>query len=162
MSVKYRQLTSEELAELEKEFVDFLVVNGITADSWESMKQEENEKAQRMIELFSDVVFEGVMRKARYIDHVASDSLYCFHFLDQEVQLVGLEDTTGTIDFTQEDALNKLQHSIPTGVKVFFQKKSYQEQREVEVFDLIKAGAEVSEGQLFKQLSLLYASSQVS
>ena len=162
MSVKYRRLTPEELSELEKEFIDFLVVNGITADVWEKMKIEENEKANRMIELFSDVVFEGVTRKASFLDHVSANTLYAFHYLENEVQLVGIEDASKTLDFTQKETLGLLQTSAPDGVKVFFKAKPYQKQREQEVFDLIKAGAQVSDGELFKQLSLLYASSQVS
>lgn len=160
MSVKYRRLTTDELEELEKEFVDFLVVNGITADVWETMKKEENEKAERMIDLFSDVVFEGVTRKAQFLDYVSSSTRYCFHFLEKEIQLVGIEDTTGSLDFTQSGALEQLKDHVPAGVKVFYQTKAYQKQREMEVFDLIKAGATVSDGHLFKQLSLLYASSQ--
>ena len=43
---KYRLLSSDELKALEKEFVEYLVVNGITADEWERLKKEENDKAK--------------------------------------------------------------------------------------------------------------------
>ena len=38
--VKYRALTHEELESMEKEFIDFLVLNGITGEDWEKLKNE--------------------------------------------------------------------------------------------------------------------------
>jgi len=58
---KYRILSSEELELLEKEFIEFLVINGITADEWQKIKASEPEKTKKFIELFSDVVFEKLM-----------------------------------------------------------------------------------------------------
>ena len=162
MSVKYRRLTSEELSELEKEFIDFLIVNGITADLWLAMKSKETEKAERMVELFSDVIFEGTLRKTQYADHVSASSMYSFHFLEREIHLVGVEDTIGQLDFTQKDTLTKLSQSIPKGLKVFFEAKNFKVDRQKDIFDLTTNGAEISDGQLFKQLSLLYAVSQDS
>ena len=63
----YRRLNTEELASLEKEFIDFLVVNGITAPDWEQMKKDNPENSDQMIELFSEVVFEGIFRKTKFL-----------------------------------------------------------------------------------------------
>lgn len=46
---KYRLLTHEELIELEKEFIDFLILNSIVASDWMKIKNEEPEKATRFI-----------------------------------------------------------------------------------------------------------------
>jgi hypothetical protein len=159
MTVKYRRLTFEELRELEKEFVDYLVVNGITAEEWVTIKQKENTKAEQIIDLFSDVVFEGVMRKARFADHVSASSLMCFQFNEQEIVLTALEDTSGLLDFTQDDTFDRLKSQVPKGVKVYQQTKPYQKRREDEIFNLVQNGAQLSDGRLFKHLSLLYAAS---
>ena len=37
--MKYRRLTNEELAELEKEFVRFLVSNTVTSEDWEKINE---------------------------------------------------------------------------------------------------------------------------
>ena len=50
---KYRLLTLEELQELEKEFVEYLVLNGITADDWEKIKKENPSSARHIIELLN-------------------------------------------------------------------------------------------------------------
>ena len=59
--MKFRRLTNEELQELEKEFVQFLVSNTVTADDWEKIKEDNPERAEGLIEIFSDIVFEKVI-----------------------------------------------------------------------------------------------------
>ena len=160
MDVKYRRLSSDELVELQKEFVEYLVVNGITADEWERMKQADLSKAERIIDLFSDVVFEGVFRKARFLEHVSPDQLFTFHAMEEKILLIGITDETGSLDFTLPETFEQLKREVPGGLKIFQQEKPYQKQREVELFELVQKGAQLSDGGLFKQLSLLYASTQ--
>ena len=64
---KYRLLTIEELQEMEKEFVDYLILNGIYSDDWVSLKNDDPDKVQKIIHLFSDVVFENIMRKTQFL-----------------------------------------------------------------------------------------------
>ena len=66
--LKYKRLSIEQLKELEKEFVDFLVVNGILAEDWLKLKETDPDKAEQMVDLFSDVVFEGILRKTDFIE----------------------------------------------------------------------------------------------
>lgn len=160
MKVKYRRLSSDELKELEKEFVEYLVVNGIIANDWERMKQEDSSKAERIVDLFSDVVFEGVFRKANYLVHQAPEQLFAFHALEEKIILVGIIDETGQLDFTLPETFDQLKQEIPMGLKVFQQEKKYVKQRELELFEMVQGGAYISDGQLFKQLSLLYATTQ--
>ena len=65
---KYRILTKDELKNFETEFVNYLVVNGIAADDWVKMKDQEPEKASKIVELFSDVIMEGVLRKVNFVE----------------------------------------------------------------------------------------------
>ena len=142
---------------MEKDFVDFLVVNGITADEWVRLKAHEGKKANRIIDLFSEVVFESTLRKVRFLDHISASRIIAFQAFEKQILMVALEDSSGTIDFTVANPLRQLEGSVPTGVKVYQQSKSYQKQREIELFELCNGGAEISDGSLFKQLSLLYA-----
>lgn len=75
---KYRLLTIEELKELENEFVEFLVLVGITADDWVKIKCEKPDKADSMITLFSDVVFEKIMRKTQFPERRRSNDIRTF------------------------------------------------------------------------------------
>ncbi len=151
MNVKYRSLTQEELTEFEKEFIDFLVVNGITADEWVKIKSDDVEKANTIIDKFSDVIFEGTMRKVEFLEFISEKSIKCFQCLEKEIVLVG-------VDATAESDINFLK-DLPSAdfehLEVYTTSKRYQKQREVELFDLIKNGAKISDGTRFKQLCLL-------
>ena len=54
--MKYTRIPSDELEKLEDEFVNFLVVNGITADDWVAIKENEPMNAAEIVDQFSDVV----------------------------------------------------------------------------------------------------------
>jgi hypothetical protein len=149
-TMKYRKLSSNELEELEKEFVDFLIVNGITADVWVDLKEKDNSKADSIIDSFSDVVFEGVFRKVKYLEFVTPTSLKCFQCLENEIILVGLDsENSSDIDFTANDWMSNLKN-----VKIYNSSKVYKEVRELELFNMVQKGASISDGTLFKKLCL--------
>ena len=149
--MKYRKLSGDELKELEKEFIDFLIVNGITADVWEDLKVKNIAKADLIIDSFSDVVFEGIFRKVKYLDFVTPNSIKCFQCLDNEIVLIGLDsDNTSEIDFTTNDWLSNLKN-----VKIYNSSKVYHDVRELELFNMIQKGASISDGELFKKLCLM-------
>ena len=149
---KYRALNIEELESLEKEFVDFLVLNGIMHDDWIKMKVKDPIGAQKMTELFSDVVWEGILRKTKHLDFRSKHSIKCFQCLDDKIVLVGV-DSTQTDMSSAEFAKLKTQ-DYPDDVVAFTTEKKYSKVRELEIFEMLNWGCEISEGQLFKELCL--------
>ncbi len=149
--MKYRKLTKDELEVFEKEFIQFLVINGITADEWLKIKLNQKPKAERIIEQFSDVIFESVLRKTKYIDFIAPHSIKCFQFLNDKVVMVGVDAPKDSkIDFTSQ-----LKASDYSDLEVYTTSKPYQKERSEELFNLIQAGAQISDGSRFKKLCLL-------
>lgn len=147
---KYRLLDTEELTAFEKEFVEFLVINGITVDDWIKMKDNEPEKTANIITLFSDVIFEKLMRQTQYIIQRSRDRISCFHYQAEQAILVGIETDDDTIDL-----LKMNNNTIPTaGVSIFSTTKKYTKQRELELFEMIQSGAEISDGSLYKAICL--------
>ena len=151
---KYRKLTSEELTALEKEFIDYLIVNGITADDWVKLKEEEPDKAEDIIKLFSDVVLESVLRKVQYLEFRAAQDIKTFQCLTEKIVLVGMTTEEDSIDFTDETFFTKAARNSPSGVKVYTTDKAYHKTRELELFDMIQAGCQIADGKLFKTLSV--------
>lgn len=151
--VKYRALTQEELRLMEKEFVEFLVVNGITAAEWTTIKEKDKDKAVKFTELFSDVVFEKMMRKTSYVTKRMGEILMSFYFGNEQANMILAE------GWQVEKPLNELVKEDLQGKKLQLssQSKSYQKTRESELFQLIQGGAEVSDGQLHKWLSNMLA-----
>ncbi len=147
---KYRLLTQDELSHLEQDFIKYLILNGITAEDWERLKQDSPEEAQGITDLFSDVVFEKILRKISFLDRIEPNAIYCFQCLEKSIVLIGLQGD-GTQDLTKV-ALDKMDFS---GLKVYTQSRDYRTSREKELFEMIEKGCQISEGQLFKSLSLL-------
>lgn len=159
--MRFRTLDTDELLALEKEFVDFLVSNTITADDWIKIKEDSVEKAEELIDLFSDVVFEKVLQKVEYADVINEKNMMLFHFTDQETKMIGLNVQEGIeIDLSNMDSIAQLlENGVDlTEVLSFFKvAKSYDRLKEDEIFDILESGALMSDGRLFNILKDLDA-----
>ena len=145
----------EELQELEKEFVEYLVVNGITADEWKKIKKDNPSHSDHIIELFSDVVFESIMRKVMFLEFRTSHEVKVFQCLENKLVLVAMQSKVDPdIDFTNTEYIKNAVHNPPEGLKIYTSEKAYNKVREIEIFEMIRAGASISDGQLFKTLCL--------
>jgi hypothetical protein len=153
--MKYRRLSKEELEPLEKEFIDFLVVNGITADEWAKFQKEMPEKCNQVIDQFSEVVFTGIMRNVKYLELRTPNSIKTFHCLPEEIVLVGM-DAPGdsTVNFMDKEFIAQAAHNPPAGLEVYTTTKPYAKEREVELFEMTQKGCTITDGRLFKALCL--------
>ena len=132
--MKYVRLSAEELHELEKEFIDFLVVNGITATDWVAIKENEPLNAEEIINQFSDVVWESIMRSNKYLNKVEETSAYYFKCNMNDI------------------ALKKIVKG-DNGAEIFTALKDYKKGREEEMFDMIQSGCTISDGNDYNMLN---------
>jgi hypothetical protein len=153
---KYRHLTKEELDALQKEFVEFLVVNGITADKWTAIKEHKKEVAEEVIEQFSDVVWEGVLRKAKFLEHRSPQEIRTFQCLPEKIVLMGLKVNNENIDLTTVEGFKAVQQNTPQAT-VYSSEKEYNKKREEELFEMIQNGCEITDGAFFKRIALAVA-----
>ncbi len=157
---KYRLLTKEELVQFEKEFIDYLVVNGITGEDWAKLKETNPDKAEQITNLFSDVVFEKILRSIQFLSYIGKKEIMTFQCLKDEIVLVGIRiskehEGYEEIDFTNTEMREKYLVAPPKGVKVFTQTKKYNKIREMELFQMTENGALIDEGNLFRTLCLV-------
>lgn len=150
---KYTRLSPSELKELEKEFIEFLVINGITADDWVQLKEDEIEKAEKIIDHFSDVIWEGVLRKTSFLETRSQQEIMTFQCLEDKLILMGLKIDDPSIDLTTQEGNDQVEKLRPE-TKLFTQEKKYQSNRERELFDMIQNGCTYSDGKLFKTIAL--------
>lgn len=149
----FRRLTNEELAPLEKKFIQFLVSNTITGDDWAKMKERRPEQAMGLIDIFSDIIFEESLKKVQFLTLTLPKELKIFYFKEDGIELLGLGvDENSMIDFTKgEEWLKSLQHT-EGGVSVFKTEKKYAETREVEIFKMIESGCRITDNYLYEML----------
>ena len=154
--MKYRRLTLEELKPLENEFIDFLVVNGVIADDWEQLLANDVEKSNKIIDAFSEVVFEGIMKKTQFLEYRSVGELITFSCMADLIYMAGVRlDPHGTdkIDFNDEHAIKQLLGQPIVGARVFMDEKKYKENREKEIFGMVEQGCLISDGKLFKVIA---------
>ena len=153
---KYRSLTKDELNHLEKEFVDYLIINGFTGGDWEKMKIETPERAEKIVDLFSDVVFEGAMRKIEFLEFRDATKFLTFQCNGDKIVLVGMSLEDGSEgDFNDAEFLKQALNNPPNSLKVFSKENEYSMEREMEVFQMMNGGCTPSNGEIFKTLCML-------
>ena len=123
-------------------------MNGITAEDWEEMKKNDLTAADRIIELFSDVVFEGILRKIQYLEYRAEDFVHAFQCLEDKLVLVAMESTDDEdeVNFLDSEYIQQATISPPENLVVHTSSKKYSKSRELELFDMISAGCTNSDG----------------
>jgi hypothetical protein len=152
---KYRPLTYEELQELQKEFIDFLVLNSITADEWVRMKKKTPVKAATFLELFSDVVFESITRKIQFLELRTPKDLISCQCLDNKLVIVGMRaPVKSDADFTDKFFIQQAFLNPPAELKVYTTERPYEKSRESDLFVMTEAGYTITDGKIFKTLSL--------
>ncbi len=150
--MKYRRLEEDELNELKKEFIDFLVTNTVTADDWVFIKENNPLKAEQLIVLFSDMVLDRALGKIEFLELREAKSLMLLNCGKEEMILIGISAAEGVeVDFTDETQLAKLAEGNFTEgqFKVFKSTKKYEGTRELEVFNLTEQGCMISDDVLF-------------
>ena len=154
--MKYRRLTKEQFEELHKEFINFLATQSITADEWSKLKLEKLELASSVMDVFSDLCWEGVLSKVKYLENISSKHIYLFQVLNNSISLIGVKINIDLIDLTTEEGFSWLRENLMSeNVEIFNSKKEFSEDIKLNVFKLIEQGASITKGELFKYFDKL-------
>jgi NAD-specific glutamate dehydrogenase len=152
--MKYKRLTLEELNTLEKEFIQFLSSAQITASDWEKMKSAEPKKAEELIDVFSDVVYDKVMQKIKYAEYRDEKTLNLYYFGNEKVELVGMKVSANSkLNLNSDDLFKEWKTNNDAGVNIFKSERIYIKQREEEVFEMLQNGCTITNEKYFKLLS---------
>jgi hypothetical protein len=151
--MKYKRLTTEELKELQPEFVHFLAAAQITGADWDAMKKNELSKAEALIEVFSDMVYDKVMSKIKFLEYREKKTLNIFHCTDEGITLVGLRvNEHSALDLTADDVFSQWTVSNTNSVNVIKTERPYLKERGVEVFELLQRGCLITDDRMFNLL----------
>ena len=151
--MRYKRLNQEELQALEKEFVNFLASAQITGSDWVKMKTNELAKAEELIDVFSDVVYDKILRKIKYLEYRDAKTLNIFYCADDRIVLAGMRvKEHSQLDFTAPDFFAKWNADDFTMVNIVKSEKGYVKERELEVFELLQSGCLITDDKLFNAL----------
>ncbi|MCG2431350.1 DUF6495 family protein [Aequorivita xiaoshiensis] len=152
--MKYARLTKEQFEELHQEFINFLATQSITADEWAKLKVEKPEVAEEELDVFSDLIWEGVLNKVKYLEHISPKQLMLFHITDAFMELVAIKIDKEEVDITTEYGYKWLQQNLhDDAVSLYTSTKAIKEDRNKDIFILIQQGAVITKGELYTYFS---------
>jgi len=148
--MKYRQLTKEQLQELHVEFSKFLATQQINKLEWEQLKKNNSNIVEDELAVFSDLVWEDVLTKTIYIEHVSEHHLNVFKCYSDEIIRIYVKWSHSKKSFLKdEDFQWFLKNPLDDTFEYFKASKKYAEDRNMELFSLIEKGGQISNGKLF-------------
>lgn len=151
--MKYSRLTKEQFEELHSEFVNFLATQAIDKVEWDKIKADTPEIAEQELDVFSDLIWEGVLSRAKYLEHFSKNHIFLFQCFDTYIQSIVLKSLVPEINFLTKDGLQWLSDNMFTEtIEIKTGKKVFTEERNNSIFELIKQGSVLTDGQLFKQI----------
>lgn len=156
LKMKYTRLTKEQFEELHQEFINFLATQTITAEEWETIKNEKPEVAEEELDVFSDLVWEGVLTKVDYLEHISPQLMHLFHLKKDIMKLIAIKIKNKEIDLTTTAGFDWFRNNLLSDdVEFLTANKSYSEDKPLDKFKLIQQGAVITKGELFRYFEKL-------
>ena len=148
--MKYRQLTKEQFEGLHEEFARFLASQSIDAKEWKELKEQKPQIAEDEMNVFSDVVWDDVLTKTEYLEHFSPVTVNLFKCEAEQIERIVINITKDINVLEQEGFEWLLKNPLDESVELLEGKKSYSQERNLEIFDLIEKGSNISKGALFE------------
>jgi hypothetical protein len=157
--MKYTRLTKEQLEELHPEFINFLASQSIDKAEWDLIKVNKPEVAEQELDVFSDLIWEGVLSKATFLEHFSKNHIFLFQCFDTYVNSIVLKSLVPEVNFLTKEGLQWLSDNMFTEtIEMKIGKKVFTEERNASIFALIQQGAILSDGQLYQQINSIIES----
>lgn len=148
--MKYARLTKEQFEELHQEFINFLATQSITADEWEDIKINKPQTAEEELDVFSDLVWEGVLNQARFLEHFSPQQIYLFKITETAIYLIAIKVENQNVDVTTRAGYDWLQQNLmDDSVSLYTSSKAISDDRNKDIFALIQQGAVITKGELY-------------
>ncbi len=149
--MKYTRLSKEQLEELHPEFINFLATQSITADEWATIKKEKPQVAEEELDVFSDLVWEGVLSKVAYLENISAQQMHLFHLVEKEMKLISVKVLNPEIDLRTDVGFAWFKKNWQSDfVEYLTASKAYTEDKNADKFQLIKQGSTITKGDLYQ------------
>ncbi|MGB3608316.1 MAG: DUF6495 family protein [Psychroserpens sp.] len=154
--MKYSRLTKEQFEELHQEFINFLATQSITAAEWTDIKTNKPEVAEQELDVFSDLIWEGVLSRVHYLEHISPQQMHLFHCAKKQMRLIALKIKNSDIDITTNEGYAWFKENLLSDdVELFTAVKDYSEDKGQDKFKLIQEGATITKGELYEYFEKL-------
>ncbi|CAM4239498.1 DUF6495 family protein [Zobellia nedashkovskayae] len=149
--MKYTRLTKQQLEELQQEFINFLATQSITGDEWQEIKTNQPQVAEEEIDIFSDLVWEGVLSKVQYLENISEKQMHLFYLAEKEMKLISVKVMNPEIDLNTTIGFSWFKKNWQSDfVEYLTASKAYTEDKNLDKFQLIEQGAAITKGDLYQ------------
>lgn len=154
--MKYRLLTKEQLEELHLEFSKFLASQQIDVKEWNDLKSNKPKVAQEELEVFSDLVWEDVLSKVNYLEHISEHHINLFSCTETAIHRIYIQLNDHSKSFLNQNDFNWFKNNpLHASIEYFKATKTIDLDRNIEIFKLIEMGSVITKGELFMITSQL-------
>ena len=151
--MKYVRLTKEQFERLHEEFALFLATQSIDKTQWNSIKIENPQLTDELLDVFSDMVWDQSLEKINYLENKSDHHLFLFKCQVAQIDLILIrleDDCPSLMDKNYKNWL--AEHLCDPKVSIFESSKSTDKGLKTEKFNLMNEGAVVSDGKTFEDL----------
>ncbi|QCX39439.1 hypothetical protein FF125_13695 [Aureibaculum algae] len=151
--MKYRQLTKEQFEALHVEFAQFLASQQVDINEWNAIKKDKPEVAEQELNLFSDVVWDDVLNRTKYLEHFSEKSINLFKVEEKDISRIVVQINKTDFSFFNDKDYQWFIDNTKDGSITFYKGvKKYESDRNSEIFDLIQKGSVIADGKLYEGL----------
>ena len=149
--MKYTRLTREQLEELHQEFINFLATQSITGEEWGKLKKEKPEVAEEELDVFSDLIWEGVLSKVQFLENISAQQMHLFHLQEKEMKLISVKVMNPDIDLGTKEGFSWFRKNYQSDfVEYLTASKAYSADKNLDKFNLIRQGGAITKGELYQ------------
>ncbi len=148
--MKYRRLTKEQFEELHQEFINFLATQSVTVEEWKTIKETQPKVAEQELDVFSDLIWEGVLGKVKYLENISPLQMHLFFCDEKEIKLIAIKVLNPDIDLTTKTGFQWFKRNFMGDyVEIMTASKSYSHDKAMDKFELIEQGSVITKGELY-------------
>jgi hypothetical protein len=145
--------------EFEKKLTAFLQSLDLPIEKFEKLYVEDFDDYKRLVEYFLISVYKLNIHQAIYFVYKSIDDIRFIEFTETHKNLYGIRISDENIDFKQIESLNQLIQIIryiqKDSFEFFTLNRELEKLKSIEVFDLLKQGAAISDNETFMFLKNL-------
>lgn len=152
--MNYHRLSKEQFQELHQEFAQYLAALSIDRSQWETLKEKDLEAVDQHLDQFSDLVWEDVLSKDLYLEHLSPNHFFVFECLEDKMHLIAVKLTDVDKDISTPEGWEWLLHHIHDEKVTFYRStKTYDHDRKEELYGMILKGAQISKDTRYKSIA---------
>ena len=95
-----------------KSFYQLFGYSVYTADEWEEIKTNKPEAAEQELDVFSDLVWYGVLSKVEFLEHISPNQIHLFKCGAKDMHLIALKLKENKADFTTKEGFQWLRDNL--------------------------------------------------